>query len=174
MKKMICTLKRILFLILFINLSSCEDWNQKPVQKGHNELIYFLATYAPQPYDAVCQNPNLATPLSLNTPVTLGSFSQTYSYSTGTSGLKYAFTLSGDYPSCGVTLAIYTCDKPNIIANNSLTSCDIGNYQNHVSGGTQTCLISSFSNRLVLVSIQPNSTQYPSTKCTTITFEVKP
>ncbi|WP_016756082.1 hypothetical protein [Leptospira santarosai] len=158
-------------IILISGLVACDDGH---VKKGQNELAYFLATYSPQPYDGACDKPNGSTPLSLNSPVTLGTFSQKYNLNTGTSGLKYSLTLSPDYPNCGVTLYIYTCSKPNTYASDTNVSCNQGTFSTHVSGGSQTCTIPAFSNQLVLILIQPNSVQYPSTKCATITFEALP
>ncbi|RHX83230.1 hypothetical protein [Leptospira stimsonii] len=161
----------ILIPFLILQSLSCDDKHHIP--KGQNELAYFLATYAPQPYDIACQNSSFSIPLSLNSPISITNTLQpnTYRLTTGPSGLKYSFTLSADYPACGVTLQIRNCARPNILASNSIVSCNQGTYSNYVSGGSQICTIPSFANQLVLILIQPNSDQYPNTPCATITFE---
>lgn len=169
-------MKNALLSLLFLYTFACDDWDGEHVKKGQNELAYFLATYSPQPYDSACDNPAQSTLLSLNVPISItNSFqSNKYRFTTGPNGLKYSFTLSADYPACGVTLRIRNCSRPNILASDSIVSCNQGTYSNYVSSGTQTCTIPSFSNQQILIFLLPNSDQYPNTQCTTITFEALP
>ncbi|TGM73037.1 hypothetical protein EHR01_17655 [Leptospira mtsangambouensis] len=167
----------IILLLLVLSFVSCEDPQEEGgINKEGFLLIEFINFMGSQSgrYDSACDYPNESIPLSLNSLVTLSSFSQKYRITTGASGLKYAFSLSGDYPNCGVTLYIYNCANPNFFASNSEVSCDSGTFSNHVSGATQTCVISSFANQKVMILIEPNSTSYPTTKCSTITFEALP
>ncbi|RHX83231.1 hypothetical protein [Leptospira stimsonii] len=169
-KYYICCLLILMSLYSF----SCDDWNGEHVKKGQNELAYFIATYAPQPYDSSCDLNSMSTPLSVNSPVTTGSFDHKYKVTTGQSGLKYSFTTSADYPTCGAELVIYNCVRPNIYATNSLVTCDQGSYTNHISAGTQICTIPSFSNTKVLILINDKTNQFPSTPCANISFTVLP
>ncbi|TGL44770.1 hypothetical protein [Leptospira perdikensis] len=166
----------ILLLLLIFSFLSCEDPEKKSRSNAEGFfVIWFESLFRISgPYDSACDNPNYSTPLSLNSLVTLGTFSQKYRITTGSNGFKYAFTLSGDYPNCGVTLYVYNCSKPNVHARNSDVNCDSGTFSNHVSGGTQTCVIPSFANQMILILIEPNSSSYPTTKCSTITFEALP
>ncbi|MBE8355835.1 hypothetical protein IQA68_19530, partial [Leptospira interrogans serovar Pomona] len=102
-------------------------------------------------YDSACVNDALSTSLIVNTPVTENSSGTNYRFTTGASGFKYKFTLSGDYPNCGARLTIKNCQKPNAFAYDSNVTCSAGTYENYVSGGAQTCQIPSFANQRVLV-----------------------
>ncbi|PJZ80333.1 hypothetical protein [Leptospira meyeri] len=165
----------IILLLLVLSFVSCED--PKKESRSNAEgffVIWFETLFRSTGYDSACDKTSESMPLSLNSLVTLGTFSQRYRITTGASGLKYAFTLSGDYPNCGVTLLVYNCAKPNVYARNSDVNCDSGTFSNHVSGATQTCVIPSFANQMILILIQQNSSLYPTTKCSTITFEALP
>ncbi|MCG6147842.1 hypothetical protein LFX15_06055 [Leptospira levettii] len=165
----------MILLLLVFSFVSCEDLKKESrINAEGFFVIWFETLFRSSGYDSACDNPNQSIPLPLNSIVTLGSFSQRYRIITGASGLKYAFSLSGDYPNCGVTLFIYNCAKPNFYATNSDVNCDSGTFSNHVSGATQTCVIPSFANQMILILIQPNSTSYPTTKCSSVTFEALP
>ncbi|WP_061236510.1 hypothetical protein [Leptospira santarosai] len=178
MKKFKNVITSIFISILISGLVSCEDLEKD--KGGINTqgflVIWFETIVASlgQPYDSACQNPSESINLPLSTPVSVAGNSKRYRLTTGSSGLKYSFTLSADYPACGVTLYINNCNRPNVEANNSIVSCDQGTFLTHVSGGAQTCTIPSFTNQLVIILIQPNSNQYPNTQCATITFEALP
>ncbi|TGL44771.1 hypothetical protein [Leptospira perdikensis] len=167
----------IVLLLLMFTFVSCEDPDKEGGVNKEGLLLFeflnFIGRQSGQ-YDSACDDPNKSIPLPLNSLVTLGSLSQKYRITPGSGGLKYAFTLSVDYPNCGVTLFIYNCTNPNFFASNADVSCDSGTFSNHVSGATQTCVIPSFTNQMILILIQPNSALYPTTKCSTITFEALP
>lgn len=164
--------------ILIFGLVSCHDLEEEKGDNTKGLLVIWFETIVATvggPYDSACQNPSKSsTLLPLSTPVSITGNSERYRITTGPSGLKYSFTLSADYPACGVTLYVNNCNRPNVNANNSIVTCNQGTFLSHVSGGTQTCTIPSFANQLVLILIEPNSDQYPNTPCATITFEALP
>ncbi|WP_010575081.1 hypothetical protein [Leptospira kmetyi] len=177
MKKRTTIIKFCLFAVLLLIVSSCEDPNKN---KGGVNKEGFLAIWFENllstsgSYDNACDNNNLSTSLTVNTPVTESSFGTKYRFTTGASGFKYKFTLSPDYPNCGAQIIINNCQRPNAFANDSIVTCNSGTYKNYVSGGAQTCQITSFSNQRVIVLLSASTNQYPNTPCATVQLEVLP
>ncbi|AYV54090.1 hypothetical protein EFP84_00270 [Leptospira kmetyi] len=175
MKKRTTIIKFCLFAILISAVYSCEDPNKN---KGGLNKEGFLSIWFENllstsgPYDSACDNNNLSTSLAVNTPVTESGFGTKYRFSTGASGFKYKFTLSPDYPNCGARITINNCQRPNTFAYDSNVTCNSGTYENYISGGTQTCQISSFSNQRVIVLLSASTVQYPGTPCATVQLEV--
>lgn len=168
----------IFISILISGLFSCEDLEKDKGGIFSNPFFpivfeQYMGSMG-QNYDIACDNNNLATPLTLNSPVFETSFGTKYRYVTGAGGLKYSLTLSGDYPTCGAEIRINNCNRPNQFASNSIVSCNSGSYTSYVSGGTQTCTISSFSNQLLIILVSASNSQYPNTPCATVKFEVIP
>ncbi|PJZ51532.1 hypothetical protein [Leptospira adleri] len=160
--------------ILIFGFVSCQEENKGGINEGLLVIWSETILGSSGPYDSACQNPSESSILPLSAPVSITGNSKRYRMTTGPNGLKYSFTLSADYPACGVNLIIKNCLRPNIRATDSLVSCNQGTYSNYVSGGTQTCTIPSFANQQVLILIEPNSDQYPNISCATITFEALP
>ncbi|WP_032925441.1 hypothetical protein [Leptospira santarosai] len=177
MKTKIVFIKIILSTTLALTATSCEDPNKN--KGGFNKegllAIWFenlLSTSSP--YDNACDNNNLSTPLTINTPVTESSFGTKYRFTTGASGFKYKFTLSPDYPTCGAQVIINNCQRPNAFASDNIVTCNSGTYKNYVSGGAQTCQIPAFANQRVIVLLSASTNQYPNTPCANVQLEVLP
>lgn len=169
----------IILLLVVFSFLSCEDLKE---EGGINTegflLIGFLNSRSQSGrYDPACDNENLSIPLTLSSPVLSTSVRKTYRFTTGSSGLKYNFSVSSDYPTCGVILDIRSCRAPYTFgddSSDSAVSCNSGNYRQYLSGGTQTCQIPNFSNQVVLVYLISATSSYPTTPCTTVQFEVIP
>ncbi|EMO68662.1 putative lipoprotein [Leptospira kirschneri str. 200803703] len=178
MKKIMNAIRYILISVLLVGLISCEDLEKDKGGIFSNPFFPILFEQymgsMGQQYDNACDNNSLSTPLTLNSPVFETSFGTKYRYLTGATGLKYSLTLSGDYPTCGAEIRINNCSRPNQFASNSIVSCNSGTYTSYVSGGTQTCTISSFSNQLLIILVSASNSQYPNTPCATVKFEVVP
>lgn len=163
--------------ILILEFVSCHDLEEE--KGGVNAegllVIWFESLVSPPSnYDSACDNDSLSTLLILSNPVTENSSGTNYRFTTGASGFKYKFTLSGDYPNCGAHITIQNCQRPNVFAYNNTVTCNAGTYDNYVSGGAQTCQIPSFANQRVLIRLSALTIQYPNTPCTTVQFEVLP
>lgn len=168
----------IILLLVVFSFLSCEDLKE---EGGINIegflLIGFLNSRSQsRGYDPACDNESLSIPLTLSSPVLSTSVRKTYRFTTGLSGLKYNFSVSSDYPTCGVILDIRSCRAPYTFASDDdiVVSCNSGSYRNYISGGNQTCQIPNFSNQVVLVYLISATSSYPTTPCTTVQFEVIP
>ncbi|TGK82668.1 hypothetical protein EHQ24_14270 [Leptospira noumeaensis] len=173
-------MKQWMILLLFV-LSFVSCFIPKEEVGGVNKegwlLIGFLNLLSQSgKYDPACDDESLSTPLALSSPILSSSVRKTYRFTTGSSGLKYNFSVSSDYPACGVLINIRSCRPPYSFASDTgiEVSCNSGTYRNYVSGGTQTCQIPSFSNQVVLVYLVSATSSYPTTPCTTVQFEVIP
>ncbi|TGL68967.1 hypothetical protein [Leptospira levettii] len=167
----------MILLLLVFNFVSCEDLKKESrINAEGFFVIWFETLFRSSGYDSACVNDSLSTPLVLSNPVLSSSVQKTYRFTTGSSGLKYTFSVSADYPACGVIVDIRSCRPPYAFASDSgvVVSCNSGSYRNYVSGGTQTCQIRSFSNQVVLVYLISATSSYPTTPCTTVQFEVIP
>ncbi|EMJ89769.1 putative lipoprotein [Leptospira meyeri serovar Semaranga str. Veldrot Semarang 173] len=167
----------IILLLLVLSFVSCED--PKKESRSNAEgffVIWFETLFRSTGYDSACDNESLSIPLTLSSPVLSSSVRKTYRFTTGSSGLKYNFSVSPDYPTCGVILDIRSCRPPYSFASDSgiVVSCNSGSYRNYISGGTQTCQIPNFSNQVVLVYMISATQSYPTTPCATVQFEVIP
>ncbi|PKA10425.1 hypothetical protein CH372_19460 [Leptospira meyeri] len=167
----------VISLLLIFTFVSCED--PKKESRSNAEgffVIWFETLFRSSSYDPACDNESLSIPLTLSSPVLSSSVRKTYRFTTGSSGLKYNFSVSPDYPTCGVILDIRSCRPPYSFASDSgiVVSCNSGSYRNYISGGTQTCQIPNFSNQVVLVYLISATLSHPTTPCATVQFEVIP
>ncbi|RHX90541.1 hypothetical protein [Leptospira stimsonii] len=158
----------------------CEEQTEyKRTPEERRDLLLFvtitLAPWGQSVYRNPCKNSEYSQPIALNVPLNASGKLENYRFITGPNGFKYSLTVSSDYPNCGIGLSIYNCRDSfsNLFATNYNVVCDQGQFQNPISGGTQTCTISSFSNQLVIISFSPNSIDKPF-QCNAISFEVLP
>lgn len=169
-------MKQFCILLIFSFCQfSCEDIDEGIAANKESWLLIGFLNSLSQfgRYDPACDNESLSTPLTLSSPVLSTSVEKTYRFTTGLSGLKYNFSVSSDYPTCGVLVDIRSCRTPYTFAGDVI-SCNSGSYRNYLSGGIQTCQIPSFSNQVILVYLVSATSYYPTTPCTTVQFEVIP
>lgn len=170
-------MKLLIILFLFSGLFSCDDSNSSEGRRNAGLAYAISILRTPDFYYPECSNINLSTQLALSNPVTINTNianSYQYRYSINSSGFKYRFSVSADYPSCALKLSIYNCQNPILNASNSIVNCDLGNYSTFISGGTQTCNIPSFTNGTTIININTVSFSSPSNPCQNFTFEVLP
>ncbi|RHX83228.1 hypothetical protein DLM78_22230 [Leptospira stimsonii] len=168
-----------MFVIIMFASVSCEDeteYKDTPEERRTKLLVYFLdfTPWNQKSYINPCNDSSISNAVAINSPQSIIGSTQNFRFITGINGLKYSMTISSDYPSCGVRLEINNCKDLREYANNSIVTCNQGTFDQFISGGTQVCNIPSFKNQLVIISIYPNSINYPKTSCNTISFEVLP
>lgn len=166
-----------MFLIV-LSFVLCEDLEKESRSNAEGLfVIWFETLFRSSDYDPACDDPNRAYPLTFNSPIslTVSNESKKFRLDSGPNGFRYSFTVSSDYPGCGVMLFVSDCSRPNVFATNSNVQCNSGTFKDFFPGGTQTCVISSFGNKVVIVNIQSYLNSQPSlAKCSTITFEALP
>lgn len=169
----------MILLLLVLSFVSCEDPKKESRSNAEGFFVIWFETLFRSTgyYDPACDDPFRASSLAFNAPVslTVSNESKKIRLDSGQNGFKYSFTLSSDYPGCGVMLFVSDCSRPNVFASNANVQCNVGTFKDFFPGGVQTCVISSFGNRVVIVNLQSYLNSEPSlAKCSTITFEALP
>ncbi|TGK82413.1 hypothetical protein EHQ24_14275 [Leptospira noumeaensis] len=173
-------MKLVIIILLFVlSFVSCVDPEKKSRSNAQGFFVIWFETLFRSSgyYDPACDDPNRASPITFNSPISLAvsNESKKFRLDSGPNGFRYSFTLSSDYPGCGVMLFVSDCNRPNVFATNTTTQCDSGTFKDFFPGGTQTCIIPSFGNKVVIVNLQSYLNSQPNlTKCSTITFEALP
>ncbi|MCW7488985.1 hypothetical protein [Leptospira meyeri] len=173
-------MKQIFILLLLLsNFISCEDPKKESRSNAEGFFVIWFETLFRSSgyYDSACDDPNRASPLAFNSPISLNTSNESkkFRFDSGQTGFRYTFTLSSDYPGCGVMLFVSDCSRPNVFASNAIVQCNAGTFKDFFPGGTQMCVIPTFGSKVVIVNLQSYSNSNPSlAKCSTITFEALP